>query len=74
MQASQNPPGPIRSPLNDVITLAGSAQDFVSWYEQAQRGAFFHRRETLTEFKRIQAMSVQIARAVPPDPSLTVVL
>ena len=50
-----------------MITLAGSARDFVSWYEQALAGAFFTKPETLTEFKRIQAMSVQIAQAVPPD-------
>jgi beta-lactamase class A len=61
------PPGPRRSPLNDVITLAGNARDFVSWYEQALRGVFFAKRETLIEFKRIQAMSEQIAKAVPPD-------
>jgi beta-lactamase class A len=66
-KALTNPPGPRRSPLNDVITLAGSARDFVSWYEQALWGAFFAKRETLTEFKRIQAMSEQIAKAVPPD-------
>jgi beta-lactamase class A len=65
--AVANPPGPRRSPLNGVITLAGSARDFVSWYEQALRGAFFAKRETLTEFKRIQAMSEQIAKAVPSD-------
>ena len=65
--AVENPPGPRRSPLNDVITLAGSSRDFVSWYEQALRGAFFVKRETLTEFKRIQAMSIQIAQAVPSD-------
>ncbi len=63
----KNPPGPPRPPLNDVITLAGSARDFVSWYEQALAGAFFAKPETLTEFKRIQAMSEQIAKAVPPD-------
>ena len=50
-----------------MITLAGNWHDFVSWYEQALRGAFFAKRETLTEFKRIQAMSEQIARAVPSD-------
>ena len=66
-QAAENPPGPLRSPLNDVITLAGSARDFVSWYEQALQGTFFAKPETLTEFKRIQAMSEQIAEAVPPD-------
>jgi beta-lactamase class A len=67
IKALTNPPGPHRSPLNDVITLAGSASDFVSWYEQALRGTFFAKRETLTEFKRIQAMSEQIAKAVPSD-------
>ena len=67
VQAAQNPPGPLRPPLNDVITLAGSARDFVSWYEQALQGAFFAKPETLSEFKRIQAMSVQIPLAVPPD-------
>ncbi|HJS87062.1 MAG TPA: serine hydrolase [Acetobacteraceae bacterium] len=67
LQAAQNPPGPLRPPLNDVITLAGSARDFVSWYEQALAGAFFAKRRTLTEFKRIQAMSDQIAKAVPAD-------
>jgi beta-lactamase class A len=66
-QAYESPPGPVRSPLNDVITMAGRARDFVSWYEQALQGAFFARPETLTEFKRIQAMSKQIAEAVPPD-------
>jgi hypothetical protein len=49
------------------ITLAGSASDFVSWYEQALHGTFFTKRESLTEFKRIQAMSGQITKAVPPD-------
>jgi len=65
--ALRDRPGSRRSPLNDAITLAGNARDFVSWYEQALRGTFFANRATLTEFKRIQAMSVQIAQAVPPD-------
>ena len=64
---SRTHPARSRPPLNDVITLAGSARDFVSWYEQALAGAFFAKPETLREFKRIQAMSVQIAKAVPPD-------
>ena len=58
--AFKNQPVPVRSLLNDVITMAGSARDFVSWYEQALRGAFFAKRETLTEFKRIQATADQI--------------
>jgi beta-lactamase class A len=65
--ALQNPPGPLRPPLNDVITLAGSARDFVTWYEQALGGAVFAKPETLREFKRIQAQSVQIPLTVPPD-------
>jgi beta-lactamase class A len=67
LQAAQNPPGPFRPPLNDVVTLAGSARDFVAWYEQALAGAFFAKSQTLREFKRIQAMSMQIPLAVPPD-------
>jgi len=67
VNALQNPPGPLRPPLNNAVTLAGTARDFVSWYEQVLQGAFFTRPETLIEFKRIQAMSEQIAKAVPPD-------
>ncbi len=43
------------------------ARDLVSWYEQALQGAFFTKLKTLTEFKRIQAMAVQIVDAVPAD-------
>ncbi|CAA9526525.1 MAG: hypothetical protein AVDCRST_MAG62-1502 [uncultured Sphingomonas sp.] len=66
-QILTDPPATFRAPLNDVITLAGTARDLVSWYEQALRGAFFERAETLREFKRIHAMAVQIARVAPPD-------
>lgn len=61
------PPENFRAPLNDAQTMAGSARDLVSWYEQALRGAFFEQPETLREFKRIHAMAVQIARVAPPD-------
>jgi beta-lactamase class A len=57
-QANQKAPGALRPALNDVITLAGSARDFVSWYEQALNGDFFTKPETLTEFRRIQAMGM----------------
>jgi beta-lactamase class A len=67
LQAVENPPGPLRQPLNDVITLAGNAHDFVSWYELALQGALFAKPETLTEFKRIHATSAQIPATVPPD-------
>lgn len=66
-EGRQSPPGPLRPPLNDVITLAGSARDFVAWYEQALQGTVFTKSETLREFKRIQAESVQIPLAVPSD-------
>jgi beta-lactamase class A len=66
-ETAQNPPVSLRQPLNDVITLAGSARDFVSWYEQTLQGTVFSKPETLREFKRIQAGSVQIPLAVPPD-------
>jgi beta-lactamase class A len=66
-EAYKNPPGPLRPPINPVETLVGNADDFVSWYERALQGAFFARSATLIEFKRIQAMSDQIVKAVPPD-------
>jgi beta-lactamase class A len=67
LEGSKSPPGALRPPLNDVITLAGNARDFVSWYEQALLGAVFAKPATLREFKRIQAGSVQIPLAVPLD-------
>lgn len=59
--------GPIRPAINDVQTMVSSADDMVSYYERALRGAFFTKRETLTEFKRILAMANAISMVVPPD-------
>ena len=39
--------------LNDVQTLASTAQDFVTYYSQALQGRFFRHGETLQEFRRI---------------------
>ena len=39
--------------LNDVQTLASSADDFVRYYAHALQGSFFHHHETLQEFRRI---------------------
>jgi beta-lactamase class A len=39
--------------LNDVQTLASSADDFVSYYARALQGAFFQHKETLDEFRRV---------------------
>ncbi len=46
----------VNSPLNDVETLASSADDFVSFYSRALHGGFFKRPETLNEFRRILSL------------------
>ena len=47
----------IKNPfLNDVETLASTAEDFVTWYSQALQGSFFRHRDTLQEFRRIQTL------------------
>jgi beta-lactamase class A len=43
-------------PLNDVETLASSADDFISYYSRALQGAFFKDDQTLNEFRRILAV------------------
>ena len=40
---------------------------FVGYYKRALTGAYFKKQETLTEFKRIQAMADAIALLVPAD-------
>jgi beta-lactamase class A len=46
--------GRIANPfLNDVQTLASTAEDFVTYYSQALHGSFFQHGETLQEFRRI---------------------
>jgi beta-lactamase class A len=47
----------VNSPLNKVQSLASSADDFVSYYSHALHGKFFQNKETLSEFRRILAMS-----------------
>ncbi len=47
----------VNSPMNQVESLAGSADDFVSYYSRALQGEFFENKETLNEFRRILAMS-----------------
>ena len=65
MNAGQNG-RPTRPSINDQQTMVCPASDFVSYYKRALAGEFFQKRETLTEFKRIQAMADAIV-AVPPD-------
>jgi beta-lactamase class A len=59
--------GTPRPPLNDKQTMASTAEEMVRWYQQALRGAFFKKPDTLVEFKRIQAMADAIAKTVPSD-------
>jgi beta-lactamase class A len=46
----------VNPPLNDVETLASSADDFVSYYSRALQGQFFQHQETLNEFRRILSL------------------
>jgi len=46
----------VNSPLNQVETLASSADDFVSYYSRALHGDFFEHKETLNEFRRILSL------------------
>ena len=46
----------VNSPLNDVQSLASSADDLVSYYSRALHGAFFGHSETLNQFREILAM------------------
>ena len=65
LNAGQNG-GPTRAPINDQQTMVCPASDFVSYYKRALNGEFFQKKQTLNEFKRIQAMADAIA-AVPAD-------
>ncbi|MEP7037587.1 MAG: serine hydrolase [Acidobacteriota bacterium] len=51
--------------LNDVQTMASTADDFVSFYSRALQGEFFNNPATLTEFRRILTMPDTISRVVP---------
>lgn len=65
--AAASPGTGTRAALNDHQTMASTSEDMVRWYQQALRGAFFRKPETLLEFKRIQAMADAIVHVVPPD-------
>src|SRR5262249_35399063 len=59
--------GPTRPSINDQQTMVCPASEFVPYYKRALAGEFFVRKETLREFKRIQAMADAIALVIPPD-------
>jgi beta-lactamase class A len=46
----------VNPPMNQVQTLASSADDFVSYYSRALQGEFFQNKETLKEFRRILSL------------------
>lgn len=46
----------VNPPLNQVETLASSADDFVSYYSQALAGKFFKNEQTLRVFRQILSM------------------
>ena len=54
----------VHPPLNDVETLASSANDLVSFYSQALQGVFFENPQTLDEFRRILLLG-DITHLVP---------
>ena len=66
MQAGK-PGGPFRPAINDQQTMVCPASEFVAYYKRALAGEFFQKKETLVEFKRIQAMADAIPLLVPPD-------
>ena len=66
MQAGK-PGGPLRPAINDQQTMVCPASEFVAYYKRALAGEFFRKKETLTEFKRIQSMADAIPLVVPAD-------
>lgn len=46
----------VNLPMNDVETMACSADDLVSYYSRALQGGFFKNKETLNELRRIQSL------------------
>lgn len=65
---ARNEPLPFKSRSNVMEaqeTMLSSATDMVSWYRQSLGNGFFSKPETLTEYKRVQAMANAIAPTVP---------
>jgi beta-lactamase class A len=65
LQASGSDPF-VNSPLNNVITMASTADDLVSYYSRALQGRFFTDPATLTEFRRILSLGDAIWRLPVP--------
>jgi beta-lactamase class A len=55
--AAQKDNAPIvNSPLNDVETLASSADDLVSFYARSIQGEFFHHPQTLQQYRNVLSL------------------
>lgn len=46
----------VNPPLNQVYTMASSADDLVSYYARALQGSFFRHEETLLQFRQILSL------------------
>ncbi|WP_159710361.1 serine hydrolase [Geminicoccus flavidas] len=57
--------GEPRPAINPVQSMMGTTNDLVTYYQRALRGDYFARPDTLTEFRRIQAMASALAPTVP---------
>ncbi len=57
------PTGP--SIVNDVQTMASTANDFVSFYSRALQGEFFAKEETLITFRSILTLAEDIPLIMP---------
>ncbi|MBV9386825.1 MAG: serine hydrolase [Chroococcidiopsidaceae cyanobacterium CP_BM_ER_R8_30] len=57
LELLQNNPYEPRPPLNNDITFASTASDFVSFYSRTLQGQFFNYAETLDRFKAILSIS-----------------
>ena len=55
----------VNAPLNQVQTLASSADDLVSYYSRALQGEFFRNKETLNVFRSILSIADAIPQVVP---------
>ncbi len=53
--------------INDKQSMLSSASDLVNWYQASLSGKYFQKPDTLTEYKRIQAMADAIWMTIPPE-------
>jgi beta-lactamase class A len=62
---SGSPDGSPHPILNDVITMASTPDDLVSFFSRALQGEFFQYEETLGVFRAILSTADAIARTMP---------